>query len=58
MVGPDPKTIPDGALVIRGCILKADKGRATGTMIGLDTGESRLGAHIVFLSRARRALLH
>src|SRR5450432_2858213 len=26
MVDPDPKTIPDGALVIRGCIFKADKG--------------------------------
>ena len=52
MVDPDPKTIPDGALVISGCIFKADKGRATGTMIGLDTGESRLGAHIVFFSKA------
>ena len=51
MVDPDPKIIPDGALVIRGCIFKADKGHATGTMIGLDTGESRLGAHIVFLSK-------
>jgi len=51
MVDPDPKTIPDGALVISGCIFKADSGRATGRMIGLDTGESRMGAHIVFLSK-------
>ena len=51
VVDPDPKTIPDGALVVSGCILKADKGRATGRMIGLDVGESRLGAHIVFLSK-------
>lgn len=51
MVDPDPKTIPEGAFVISGCISKAAKGRATGTMIGLDTGESRLGAHIVFLSK-------
>jgi Domain of unknown function (DUF4410) len=51
MVDPDPKTIPDGGLVISGCIFKADKGRAIGRMIGLDVGESRLGAHIVFLSK-------
>ncbi len=53
MVDPDPNSIPVGSVIVSGCIFQADKGRATRRMVGQDVGESRLGAHIVFLSKVK-----
>jgi Domain of unknown function (DUF4410) len=48
---PDPKAIPVGALVITGCITRADPGNATGRLIGMTMGTSHLNAHVKVLSK-------
>jgi len=53
MVDPDLTTVPDGALLISGCIFKVDKGGTIDNLFGFPVGESRLGAHIVFLSKGK-----
>jgi len=53
MADPDPTTVPDGALLISGCIIKVDKGGTIDNLFGFPVGESRLGAHIVFLSKGK-----
>ena len=47
----DPKTIPLGALVISGCITRADPGDAKGRLIGMGLGMSHLEAHVKILSK-------
>ena len=54
MVDPAPDTIPVGSFIVCGRIFNAKKGSAAGRMIGLGFGASRLGAHIVFLSKTER----
>ena len=56
MVDPDPSTIPVGSVIVCGRIFKAHKGSAAGRMVGMGLGASRLGAHIVFLSKTERGL--
>ncbi len=51
MVDPDPNTIPVGALIISGCISKAQKGNKAERMVGFGLGASKLGAHVVLLSK-------
>lgn len=51
MVNPDPNAIPVGALVISGCITRANAGNAAARLAGMNLGASHLGAHIVALSR-------
>jgi hypothetical protein len=51
LVDPDPAAIPVGALVISGCIIKADGGNAAERLIGMNVGASRLGVHVVALSK-------
>lgn len=51
MVNPAPRDIPVGALVISGCITKANGGNATARLVGMDVGASHIGVHVVALSR-------
>jgi len=51
MVNPDPSAIPVGALVISGCITRANAGNAAARLVGMNVGASHLGVHIVALSR-------
>jgi hypothetical protein len=51
-VDDDPKAIPVGALVISGCITRADPGNATGRLIGMGLGTSHLAAHVKVLSKS------
>ena len=53
MVNPDPTTIPVGALVISGCITKANGGNAATRLIGMNVGASHLGVHVVALTRTK-----
>lgn len=53
MVNPDPTAIPVGALVISGCITKANGGNAATRLIGMNVGASHLGAHVVALSKTK-----
>ena len=53
LVDPDPAAIPVGALVISGCITKADSGNAAKRLIGMYVGASHLGAHVVALSKTK-----
>lgn len=53
MVNPDPKDIPVAALVISGCITKANGGNSAERLIGLNLGASHLGVHVVVLSRTK-----
>jgi len=57
MVDPDPETVPDGALLIGGCIFKVGKGGTIDNLFGFPVGESRLGAHIIFLSKGRTGVI-
>jgi len=50
-LNPDTSSIPVGGLVVSACIVSADKGSATKRIIGLGWGASRLGAHVVLLSK-------
>ena len=51
MVNPEPNAIPVGALVISGCITRANAGNAAARLVGMNVGASHLGVHIVALSR-------
>jgi hypothetical protein len=53
MLNPDPTTIPVGALVISGCITKANGGNGASRLIGMNVGASYLGVHVVALSRTK-----
>lgn len=53
MVNPDPQTIPVGALVISGCITRADAGNAVTRLVGMTLGSSHLGVHVVALARTK-----
>ena len=45
----DPNAIPVGALVISGCITRADPGNAAKRLIGMNLGTSYLDAHVKVL---------
>lgn len=51
MVDPDPDTVPVGAQIISGCIVQAQKGSVGKRMVGFGWGASRIGAHVVVLSK-------
>ena len=51
MVDPDPDTVPVGAQIISGCIFQAEKGSLGKRMVGFGWGASRIGAHVVVLSK-------
>jgi hypothetical protein len=53
MVDPDTSAIPEGALVIGGCITNANGGNAAKRLIGMNVGASRLGVHVVALSKTK-----
>jgi hypothetical protein len=53
MVNPDPTAIPVDALVISGCVTKANGGNAATRLIGMNVGASHLGVHVVALSRTK-----
>ncbi|MEG9435786.1 DUF4410 domain-containing protein [Edaphobacter sp. HDX4] len=53
MVDPDSASIPVGALVISGCITKANPGNAAKRLIGMNVGASRLGVHVVAVSKKK-----
>ena len=51
MVDSDPDTVPVGAQIISGCILQAQKGSVGKRMVGFGWGASRIGAHVIVLSK-------
>jgi len=51
MMDADPNAIPVGALVISGCITRADPGNAGGRLIGMNLGTSYLDAHVKVLAK-------
>ena len=51
MVDPDPDSIPVGAQIISGCIFQAQKGSVEKRIVGFGWGASRIGAHVVVLSK-------
>ena len=53
MVDPDPTEIPIGALVISGCITKANGGNAGTRWIGMNVGASHLDVHVIALSKTK-----
>jgi len=53
MVNPDPQSIPVGALVISGCITRANAGNAVTRLVGMTVGSSDLGVHVVALARTK-----
>jgi hypothetical protein len=53
MVDPDPAAIPVGALVISGCVTKANGGNAASRLIGMNVGASDLAVHVVALTRTK-----
>lgn len=53
MLNPDTSSIPVGGLIVSGCIVNAEKGNAAKRIIGLGWGASRLGAHVVLLSKTK-----
>lgn len=55
-MNPDAGDIPVGSLIITGCIFKVEEGSAAGRLIGMNLGASRLGAHIVALSKSATGL--
>jgi hypothetical protein len=52
-VDPDPSAIQAGALVISGCITRADSGNSAKRLIGMNVGASRLNVHVVALTRTK-----
>jgi hypothetical protein len=52
----DPELAQTGAIVISGCITRADKGNALGRMVGMNLGASRLAAHVRILSKTASGL--
>ncbi len=51
MVDPHPDSVPLGAHIITGCIFQADKGSVGKRLIGFGLGASRIGAHVIVLSK-------
>ena len=56
MVDPAPDTVPVGAQIISGCILQAQEGSVGKRMVGLGWGASRIGAHVIVLSKTETAV--
>lgn len=53
LVNPDPQSIPLGAIVISGCITRANAGNSTERLLGMGLGSSHLNVHVVVLSRVK-----
>ncbi|WP_446743076.1 DUF4410 domain-containing protein [Silvibacterium acidisoli] len=53
MVNPEPTAIPEGAMVITGCITRSDAGNGAERLIGMGLGTSHLNVHVVALTRTR-----
>ena len=53
MVDPDSGAIPVGAMVISGCITNVKSGNAAARLIGMNVGASRLGVHVIALSKTK-----
>jgi hypothetical protein len=53
LVNPDPQSIPVGALVISGCITRANAGNSAERLVGMGLGASHLNVHVVALSRTK-----
>jgi hypothetical protein len=53
----EPTAIPVGALVISGCITRANGGKAAERLAGLNLGSSHLEAHVKVLSRTETGYL-
>jgi hypothetical protein len=45
---PAPASIPTDAVVISGCIYRADSGNTAGKLVGMNMGASKLAVHILF----------
>jgi hypothetical protein len=53
IANPAPSAIPVGALVISGCITRANGGNAATRLIGMNVGASHLDVHVVALSKTK-----
>ena len=51
IVDPDASTIATGSVVVSGCLFEVQKGNAVGRLIGMGLGASKLGAHVVLLTK-------
>jgi hypothetical protein len=56
LVNPDPRSIPPGAVIVTGCITRANKGNAVRRVIGLNLGASRLAVHVVIFSETTHGI--
>lgn len=54
LVDPAPTEIPVGAMVLTGCITRANAGNGAERLIGMGLGASHLDVHIVALTRTRK----
>jgi hypothetical protein len=51
VVDPAEANIPVGAMVISGCITRANKGNAGARLVGMEAGASNLGVHVIVLHK-------
>ena len=57
--GPEsagPESLPNGALVIVGCLTRTDGGNAAERLVGFGLGASHLNAHVKFLTKTDEGL--
>lgn len=57
LVAADAQAIPMGALVVSGCVTRADAGNAAERIVGMNLGASYLGAHVRVFSKAESGLM-
>ncbi|WP_158822510.1 DUF4410 domain-containing protein [Granulicella sp. S156] len=55
-VDSGPEEILAGSLIVTGCITRIDTGNATKRLIGMNVGASRIGAHVIVLSKTNAGL--
>jgi hypothetical protein len=53
LIDVDRKEIPTGATVFTGCITKSVAGNSAKKMLGFNLGASRVGAHVIVLTRTQ-----
>lgn len=58
LVDPAESTIPSGAMIISGCVTRANPGNATTRLIGANVGASHLNVHVIALRKGEDGALH
>jgi hypothetical protein len=57
LVEADAQSVPMGALIVSGCVTRADAGNAAERIVGMNLGASYLGAHVRIFSKAESGLM-